>query len=511
MKDVFISYRKKDANTEAYLLCRDLIKAGYSVFYDDESLGAGNYLNALQEQVRSCGSVIILLSAASFDSRINDDADVFRSEIRWALNHKKRVIGIMLESFDGFPSQLPGDIDNVRYIHSLPLYMHYYEAAFAKLVSGSFLPPPSQLSAIPPAEDAIQADIPEGLKNLSILPSEQRMQCSQLLLQLMRSFNDSSACMRFYRYIDLCDRSIGEAPIPEYDGEIPADLTTYLSFFETLYIIIGSGTIDLSLIDFAYRFRFFAGCNTPLMQQSELLPLGYQYPNILSLYNMWCDYIVNHHDHSVQCDSISNLIPLYQFDLHKQYAAYSFSQKPNIPKRIRFLNRNLQWLNATLRRMDIKDLDDSMFLQENVVSVIADNETRNVFEPLTLEEMRKSLEKDYCIGIYAENRLVAQMNLILDPLDFENLVLDIPNSSQYSNAGILDYVVVHPNVRGYSIQRTFLFLADCIGRNARKSGICAVTSPLNSHSIKNFCSQGYRIVDTREKYHSNRHYLWKPL
>ncbi|MBQ6835483.1 MAG: hypothetical protein IJO47_00360 [Clostridia bacterium] len=90
-------------------------------------------------------------------------------------------------------------------------------------------------------------------------------------------------------------------------------------------------------------------------------------------------------------------------------------------------------------------------------------------------------------------------------------MLDLESDIKNSDCAVLDYVVVHPELRGYSIQKTLLFVAECIAKNNNKQGICAVTSPENIYSIKNFLSQEYQIVETKPKYHSIRHYMLKSM
>ena len=511
MKDVFLSYRRKDAETEAFLLYKDLTECGYSVFFDHKSLGGGNFRSAIEEQIRTVKSVVVFLSGTSFDERIQNENDVYRNEIAFALKYKKRIVGIMLESFSGFPEKLPDDIEAIRNINCLRLYIGYYEAMLNRLTNESFLLPPLEgVREATASDEAIRHTVPDELRQMAAMSDERRMQCTQLLLQIMNTFNDSPICMRFYRYIDRYVRNQGVSDTPDYDGDIPTDLVTYLSFFETMYIVIGSGTIDISVIDFSYRFRFFAGCNIPIMQASELLPLGYQYPNIMSLYNIWCDHIVARYDHTVKCENISDEIPLYENDLHKQYAAYSFARKTGRPMRIRFLNRNLVWLNLTMRIMDKRDFDASMILQENMLAGIEENESKNIFEALSDAEMTKALREGCCVGLYDGEKLVAQMNLIVNPDETEDLTMDL-DSERFVDSAILDYTVVDQSVRGFGIQKTLLFVAECMSKNHNKSGICAVSSPFNTHSIKNLLSQGYRIVATQPKYHSLRHYFWKAI
>ena len=318
--------------------------------------------------------------------------------------------------------------------------------------------------------------------------------------------------MRFYNYIDLIDRNKGINDIPMYKGNLPTDLVTYLSFFETLYVVVASNTISLDIIDYMYRFRFFAGCNNLLMQESELLPLGYQYPNIISFYNMWSNHIVKNHNHDIQCANISEEIPGYEHDLHKRYAAYRFANKINKPISIRFLNRHLNWVYLTLKVLTDEDYEKCMVLQTNVVDQIADNKEKNIFESLSEEEMRQSLSKNIGIGLFDGEQLVAQLNLLVNLSDKENLVLDLkPKMELSNNPAIVDYVVVEKGYRGYEIQSTLLFVAECLSKKYGKDGICAVISPYNVNSMRNFLSQGYKVVATLPKYQSERHYVWREL
>ena len=510
MKDIFISYRRVDGETVAFLLYKDLSNDGYAVFYDHKSLGGGNFKEEITRTIEACNDVVIILSASSFSDKIFEEKDVYRLELEVALSRKKRIVGIMLEDFPGFPDKLPESIENIRNMNCLKLYMSYYEAMYNRLTSGSFLSSlPRGRSVDEPSQIAMNSAIPKELETLSRMPASQKSASVQMLLNIMDSFNKSEICMRFYHYIDIYDRKHGVENVPAYEGVIPTDLVTYLSFFETLYIIVASGALDLSVIDFAYRFRFFAGCNNPTMQESELLPLGYQYPNIVSFYNMWCNYIVERYDHSMKCDSISSYIPLYEYDLHKRYAAYCFAHNPIVPVRIRFLNRYLNWMDLVLKRIEPSDLDTCMSMQERIFKVIDQVKDSNIFEPLSSGEMKHALRRGYCFGLFQNEQLVAQMNLLSEPDDNENLMLDLGSELREKKAAVLDLVIVDQTIRGYGTQKTLLYVAECIAANQKKDGIIAVTSPRNTYSIKNFISQGYRIIATLPKYKSTRHYLWK--
>ena len=509
MTDIFISYRHDDGKAIAFLLFKDLTRDGYSVFLDHRTLGSGNFRDRIRQTINESTDVIVLLSKTSFE-KINNEDDVYRFEIETALKLGKNIIGIMLEDFSGFPKELPAAINAIRDINCLRLYIGYYDALYEKITSGEFLKKPKK-TADNPIDVATNMCFPEQLQSLGKLPYNQKTETIQLLLKIMESFNNSERCMRYYRYFDQYDRSRNKSELPAFRGDIPTDLVTFLSFFETLYIIVASGAIDIAVIDYTYRFRFFAGCNTPLMQESELLPLGYQYPNIVSFYNLWTDYITGIYDHTKKLDTISMEIPLYEYDFHKRYAAYCFAKNIGTPVKIRPLNRYLLGQELTIRTIGIDELPVCMAFQDRIVNGIADNERFNFFEPLTKEEMARALQLNLCVGIYRDEKIVAQANYLLFPTEEENLMLDLDPEYQVKDALILDYVVVDKEVRGYGIQSVLLFIAECVAQNHVKAGICAVTSPQNSHSIRNFFEAGYSLVTTKKKYKSTRHYLWKAV
>ena len=107
MKDIFISYRRTDGEAIAYLIYKDLIHDGYSVFFDHKSLGGGNFKQNIADSIRECQDVIVILSGSSFSEKIDREEDIYRLEIEEALKQKKRIVGIMLESFPCFPDRMP--------------------------------------------------------------------------------------------------------------------------------------------------------------------------------------------------------------------------------------------------------------------------------------------------------------------------------------------------------------------------------------------------------------------
>lgn len=167
--------------------------------------------------------------------------------------------------------------------------------------------------------------------------------------------------------------------------------------------------------------------------------------------------------------------------------------------------------NWKLQRVTPAEFGSCMALQEEVLAGIEDNEEKNIFQPLTREEMSRAIEQGDAIGLYEEHRLIAQMNLLMHPTEEENITLDLEKDGKYEGAVVLDWILVHPEKRGQGIQRLLLSVAEEICKEQGRPGICAVTSPLNTHSLQNFLAQGYELTATKPKYRSVRHYLWKDL
>ena len=103
MLDIFLSYRRKDGESVAYLLYKDLVKNGYSVFFDHKSLGQGDFRSEIEEQIQNAKSVLLILSESSFSQKIYDENDVYRNEIKYALKYKKSWWVSCWKIFRDFP------------------------------------------------------------------------------------------------------------------------------------------------------------------------------------------------------------------------------------------------------------------------------------------------------------------------------------------------------------------------------------------------------------------------
>ena len=505
--DVFISYRRSDAEAHAHMLYADLSRRGYSVFYDHETLGAGDFHENIRVTIEACTDVVVLLSPDSLGPRIEDANDIFRYEVACALRMKKRIVGIFIGDFNSFPDKLPDDIAELSRVNCLTARMEYYDAMLDKLTNGQFLLSSPHLGCLAQEQipDSSKAD---ALEHFRRLPVSEKLAYMTMVIDLAEKFNRSEECMRFYKYVDACDRLRGVRDLPAYDGEIPLDLATYLNFFENLYLLIATETLSLALVDDTYRFRFFAGCNNKLMQESELLPLGYQYPNIVALYELWREMIRSQNESETPRKRISEEIYLYERDFHCMLRCYRIANDLSSPQHFNLIDRRFRKLSLEARRLDLASIDESMAFQDEVIQGIPGNAERSIFEKLTHSEMTHSLETDVCIGFYDDVTLVGQLNVILRPEKHQDLLHDVRDlvPGRISSSGVVDSIIVAERCRGFGMQRCMLNIAKYLARRFGLDALLAVVSPNNPVSARNFMLEGFHMVATRPKYHSERDY-----
>lgn len=512
--DVFLSYRRSDAGAFAHLLYTDLERLGYRVFYDHQTLGAGDYVQNIRDQVANCKDYLILLSNDALGKRLADPDDVLHLELSEAIRSRKNIVGIFLPGFEGFPDDLPEDVAPLPSYNCLSAQMEYYDAMISRLTSGRFLDSTPDAST-GPTMDAIPESAFEGkrkaLEWFRMLPPQERRDYMRLVIQLANDFNSSPEMMRLYKYIDCCDRLQGIAEPPAYDGVMPTDVVTYLNFFENLYLLLATDTIHLPIIDDTYRFRFFSACNSVLVQESELLDLGYQYPNILALYDYWREYLRQQNESDVPTRAISDVIFGFDRDLHVSHRVYELAYDLNGSQVIDFIDRCFHKCTLTLRRLHADDLERCMELQAAVSVDIPDNDELNVFEAVTEREMVHSLSHDVCIGYFDSGRLVAQMNFIPDPDPGQDLLGSVRDEAGVDLAGVIDLCIVAGEYRGFGLQRSMIKLAKFLARRYDTPAVLATVSPHNLPSARNFIKEGFRVLARVPKYRSERDFFFFPI
>lgn len=140
--DVFISYRREGGYDTAKHLNDLLVRDGYRVSFDIDTLRNGDFDIQLLSRIEECKDFILIVDKHAFDRTLDktfdSTKDWMRCELAHALKHNKNIIPVFLSGVTGFPEGLPKDIVNVTKKNG-PEYNRYYFNDFYETLKKRFL------------------------------------------------------------------------------------------------------------------------------------------------------------------------------------------------------------------------------------------------------------------------------------------------------------------------------------------------------------------------------------
>lgn len=134
--DVFISYRRDGGFETAKHLNDLLVRDGYSVSFDIDTLREGNFDNTLLERIEQCSDFLLIVNKDAFARMLDLDShpeeDWLRRELAYALQLRKNIIPVLLAGAS-FPNLLPDDVKEVRSKNGPKYSKDYFDTFYAKL------------------------------------------------------------------------------------------------------------------------------------------------------------------------------------------------------------------------------------------------------------------------------------------------------------------------------------------------------------------------------------------
>ena len=139
--DIFISYRRDGGYETAKHINDLLVRDGYSVSFDIDTLREGDFDKALLKRVEECVDFLLIVDKQCFDKTISGsckpDQDWLRQEVAYALRLKKNIVTVLLAGAS-FPDYLPDDISEVAKKNG-PIYSKGYFDNFYERLKNEFL------------------------------------------------------------------------------------------------------------------------------------------------------------------------------------------------------------------------------------------------------------------------------------------------------------------------------------------------------------------------------------
>lgn len=161
----------------------------------------------------------------------------------------------------------------------------------------------------------------------------------------------------------------------------------------------------------------------------------------------------------------------------------------------------------SVRRLGIEDIAAIENVQQDVIAALED---KKILQPLSLEELQFILgDHGVMVGAFVGEELIAFRALLEPPLDEEHLGRDAGLvEHELARAAYQEISAVHPNYRGYGLQRTLAQVVMQELDRARFDYICATVMPFNIASLKDKFAQGMRVVALKLKYGGKLRYVF---
>ncbi|MGA3371488.1 MAG: tetratricopeptide repeat protein [Terracidiphilus sp.] len=134
-KTVFISYRRTNIPW-ALAIFQNLHQNGYDVFFDYSGIASGDFEQVILGNITARAHFLVLLTPSALD-HCGEPGDWLRRQIETALDSRRNIVPLMLESFDfGSPKiagQLSGKLAALKQYNGLSIPPDYFLEAMRRL------------------------------------------------------------------------------------------------------------------------------------------------------------------------------------------------------------------------------------------------------------------------------------------------------------------------------------------------------------------------------------------
>lgn len=296
------------------------------------------------------------------------------------------------------------------------------------------------------------------------LRSNRDLSQGTFITNLSDSFNNNSSVQNLYRKLETKDA------ISDKDT---VDIVAYLTYFETIYVLLKKNAIDISLIDDLFAYRFRIALKNKDIQRISLIRYDSSYANIYRLDYYWCKY------------------KKVKSDLEKS--------NPNNYK-ILIRGGKMKKDEIMLRTAQIEDAEAIHSIMQKVYDLLDD---KTIYVCDDLEYVTEHIEERGLgvVAINSDKNIIASFILRYPNDSEDNLGRDIGLSEDELNSVVhMETAVVLPEYRGKGIQKLMLDYAEKLINKNDYNIFMATVSPDNPASYKTFEKAGYKHVLTKEKY-----------
>ena len=107
---------------------------------------------------------------------------------------------------------------------------------------------------------------------------------AEFILHLNQAFAENSVYAEVYEELEKSRKENRAAKLTR------ADISSYLTFFETVYILLSQKAINIKNLDDLFEYRFFLAIHDKTIQKEKLVESPYNFRNIYYLEKVWTQY-----------------------------------------------------------------------------------------------------------------------------------------------------------------------------------------------------------------------------
>lgn len=118
---------------------------------------------------------------------------------------------------------------------------------------------------------------------------------ADFITELNCSFVENSSYTSLYNYLQNCLDGVCDCTDCTEEGHCTlqvekGDISNYLTFFETMYLLIKQGAVSFEMMDDLFAYRFFLAIHSQLVQEKKLCVQPENFKNIYRLENEWLKF-----------------------------------------------------------------------------------------------------------------------------------------------------------------------------------------------------------------------------
>lgn len=315
--------------------------------------------------------------------------------------------------------------------------------------------------------------------------------CSDMLINLNNYFHESDRLMKVYEVLENSEND-GDYGYERWKDVSSVEVAQYCTFFENLYLLYRHHIASIEDLDDLFGYRFFLFVNNPYIQEKYILPTSSSYVQVFELYQVWIKYRKKENSGK---NGWQRHVPSGQYMLPESYLddklyLYDYGLSD--------YNKEVDELadGFKMKTLGFDSLSAVMELQASVVGGLPD---KNLFFPLSREELIESLQLDNLCGICdTDGRLVAFCVVVSNRCGVRSLASDL--GLDPSSVMTFDAVVVDAECRGRGFQQRFIDWSMGLARSKGCRFLLATVDPANAPSKRNFISKGFVVAKTKSKY-----------